>query len=81
MTDSGPPTTARRWVYVAAVVLVIVHQDFWLWHDSRVVLGFLPVGLAYHAAYSLAAALWCVMAIKLAWPADREAWADQSDDP
>jgi hypothetical protein len=30
--------------------------------------GFLPVGLAYHAAYSIAAAIMMAIFVKLAWP-------------
>ena len=33
----------------------LLHNDLWLWHDARLVLG-LPVGLVYHLAYCLAAA-------------------------
>ena len=32
--------------------LYLLHQDFWFWRSARPLLfGFLPVGLAYHAAY------------------------------
>ncbi len=41
------------------VLLLILHHDWWLWNDGRLVLGFIPVGLAYHAVFSMAAAvLW-----------------------
>jgi hypothetical protein len=44
----------------AAILLVaaavVLHQDAWLWTDKRLVLGFLPVGMAYHVAYTVAAA-------------------------
>ena len=43
---------------LTALVLLIffaLHQDIWLWRESRpLVFGVLPVGLAYHAAYTLA---------------------------
>ena len=48
----------------------LLHQDFWLWADSRLAFGFLPSGLAYHAAYSLATvALWA-LAVRYAWPSE-----------
>ena len=36
------------------VVLLVLHQDFWLWDRSENVLG-LPVGLAYHVGLCLVA--------------------------
>lgn len=58
----------RNLVIGLAVLLAVLHQDFWWWDDSTLVLGFLPTGLAYHALFSLCAAgLWAV-AIKIAWP-------------
>ncbi len=55
-------------LFVALAAFVLLHQDSWLWDDTRLVLGFLPSGLAYHAGYSLAtAALWAAVS-RLAWP-------------
>ena len=47
-----------------------LHQDVWLWRP--LVFGFLPVGLAYHAAYCVLVALlmWAVTII--AWPSHLE---------
>lgn len=62
----------KAWVWLAVLALAVLHQDFWLWDDASLVFGFLPVGLAYHAAYSLVAAgLWLVVA-RAAWPAEPE---------
>jgi hypothetical protein len=45
--------------WIAFLVLVVLHHDWWFWNDGRLLFGFLPVGLAYHAVISLAAAsLW-----------------------
>jgi hypothetical protein len=64
-------------IYVVVAVLFLLHQDFWLWDSRTIVLGFLPVGLAYHLVFSLlSAAVWAV-AVKVAWPTQWEAWADQ----
>ena len=54
-------------VAVLLVALFVLHQDVWLWRDGRLVLG-LPVGLAYHVAYCLAAALVLGRAVRWAWP-------------
>jgi hypothetical protein len=64
-----------RWVAVGAVVLLyVLHQDFWFWHDARpLVFGFLPIGLFYHVVFTVATAgvLWLL--VKVAWPAHLEA--------
>lgn len=55
-----------------------LHQDFWNWDRvDPMFLGFIPVGLAYHAAYScLASVLMCIL-VRLAWPAHLEADSDR----
>lgn len=55
---------ATLWV----VVLIALHQDFWLWTNKALVFGFLPIGLVYHALYAVAAALTMWMLVKVAWP-------------
>ena len=56
---------------VATVYLL--HQDFWNWNKVQPLLfGFLPIGLAYHAAYSLAAAALMWVFVRFAWPAHLE---------
>ncbi len=41
------------------LALLVLHHDWWFWNDGRLLFGFLPVGLAYHALISLAAGgLW-----------------------
>ena len=67
-----------KWVWIIFVLLFILHQDVWYWDDRTLVFGFMPIGLAYHAGFSIAAALLWAAAIKWAWPSDIEAWA--SDD-
>jgi hypothetical protein len=54
---------------LAIIALYALHQDVWFWRSARPLLfGFLPVGLAYHGAYCLAAALLMWTLTKLAWP-------------
>ena len=70
----------KKVVFILAILLGILHQDFWNWDNSGLVFGFMPVGLFYHACYSLvAAALWA-FAIKFAWPTELVAWADEEDE-
>jgi Protein of unknown function (DUF3311) len=66
----------RLLLAVAIAAVYLLHQDVWFWRTARpLVLGFLPVGLAWHAAYCLLAAalMWALTA--LAWPEhlDRDA--------
>ena len=55
-----------------ALVIALVyalHQDIWLWHSARpLVFGFLPAGLAYHAAYTVAIAALMLVLVKYYWP-------------
>jgi uncharacterized protein DUF3311 len=48
-------------------LLYILHNDFWLWDDPRIVLG-LPVGLTYHVVYCFAATLVMLLLVRYAWP-------------
>ncbi len=60
---------------LAVLVLGIyaLHQDLWLWRAARpLVFGFLPVGLAYHAAYCLVAALLMWILTTVTWPSHLE---------
>jgi hypothetical protein len=57
---------------LVAAAMAAVHQDFWLWNDGTLVFGFLPVGLAYHAAYSLLAVAVMALLVRWAWPAHLE---------
>ena len=51
------------------LAVYILHQDFWNWKKTEpLVLGFLPIGLAYHAAYSVLAAITMAVLVKFAWP-------------
>jgi hypothetical protein len=65
---------SRRLLLTAAIAaLFLAHQDFWFWRSARpLVFGFLPVGMAYHALYCIAAALLMWALTALAWPAHLE---------
>ncbi len=58
-----------------------LHQDFWNWRRAEpLVLGFLPVGLAYHVGYSIWAAVTMAVLVRLAWPRHLEQ-TDSSPSP
>jgi hypothetical protein len=68
----------KRALLVAAVVTVyVLHQDVWWWRTARpLVLGFLPVGLIYHACYCAAVSLLMWLLVAFAWPAHLEEEAE-----
>ena len=60
--------------FIAIAGMYLLHQDVWFWDDPRpLVLGFLPVGLAYHGLYCVAVAglMWALT--RFAWPGGLEA--------
>lgn len=72
----------RKLIYLAAILLFALHHDWWLWDDPSLLFGFLPVGLAYHAGYSLACAVLWFLATHYAWPQDLAAFAEEpADEP
>lgn len=59
-----------KWLLTAWVILVLIlHQDFWNWTNKTLVFGLLPAGLAYHAGYSITAALTMAILVRFVWPA------------
>ena len=44
-------------VWGLVLLLLVLHQDVWFWEDTTLVLGFLPVGLFFHACLSVAASV------------------------
>lgn len=70
----------RILVVVLGIVLFALHQDVWNWTSDRLIFGFMPIGLAYHALYSIAAAMLWAYAIRVAWPKALERWADSKEE-
>ncbi len=61
----------KRLVYAFLILVAMAHHDFWWWDDSdTLVFGFMPVGLAYHAGVSVAAAIGWALAVRYCWPTD-----------
>ena len=62
--------TRRRWatlLYAALAALYLLHNDVWLWNDSRLWLG-LPAGLIYHIGFCVAASAVLGLMVIYAWP-------------
>lgn len=76
----------RLLLLTSIATLYLLHQDVWFWRAARpLVFGFLPIGLAYHGVYCLAAAGLMWWLTRTAWPSHLErAAADPgrgSDEP
>jgi len=51
------------------LVVYAAHQDLWNWSKADpMVFGFLPIGLAYQAAYSIVASAMMAVLVAFAWP-------------
>ena len=59
-------------VWILVLLLIILHQDNWNWDNETLVLGFLPMGLAYHAGISIAASIVWYLSTVFAWPQSLE---------
>jgi len=61
-----------------AITLYVLHQDYWNWTDKTLLFGFLPMGLAYHAVFSIACAVMMLLLVKFAWPTELENVAEHN---
>ena len=66
------PALMKYVVWGLIAVLVVIHQDIWNWDNDKLVLGFLPITLAYHAGISIAASIVWLIAATMAWPVNSE---------
>jgi len=66
---------------VMVIAIYLLHQDFWNWKTATpLVFGFLPIGLAYHAAYSILASVMMWILVKLAWPRELDEMESEDED-
>jgi hypothetical protein len=58
---------------LALLAFFALHQDTWFWRAAEpLVFGILPIGLAYHAAYTLAVSVVMAVLVRRHWPAHLE---------
>ena len=67
------------WIFFLA--LLFLHQDFWNWSSEEMVWGGVPIGLFYHALFSLACSGLGAWAVLRAWPSDWEQYAENEGKP
>ena len=70
-----------RTFWLFFLVLLFVHQDFWNWSDQSLVGLGMPIGLFYHALFSLACSALGVWAVTRAWPTEWEKYAEEKSPP
>jgi Protein of unknown function (DUF3311) len=59
----------RYWLAAAWIgVLLVLHQDFWFWTNKYLVFGIVPLGLAYHAGFTVLAAITLFVFTRTIWP-------------
>jgi hypothetical protein len=54
------------WVFV--VMLLVLHQDDWLWDNPKLIGDWAPITLVYHAGISAASAIVWYLATLYCWP-------------
>ena len=53
--------------------LYVLHQDIWFWRSvSPMLFGFIPIGLSYHAFFTVAVSALMWILVKYAWPSHLE---------
>jgi hypothetical protein len=70
-------------LYAALLILYLLHNDLWLWHDPTLLFG-LPVGLVYHVGFAIATGIVLTLLVLKAWPdhlevADSEVGRQEAD--
>ena len=70
----------RALLVISVIILYILHQDIWFWRTAKpLIFGFIPIGLFYHALFSVAASLLMWMLVNHAWPAHLEMEVEQRE--
>jgi hypothetical protein len=66
----------RILLYGAFILLLLLHNDLWLWENGRLILGF-PIGLLYHIGYAVAASALMFLLVRFAWPSHVDVEEDE----
>jgi hypothetical protein len=72
----------RALLILAVACLYVLHQDVWLFRSARpLLLGFVPIGLFYHACFCVAVSLLMALLVRFAWPSHLEDPAEGGGEP
>ena len=66
-TQAMEESIRRRALYFVLAALYLLHNDLWLWDNPLLIVG-IPVGLAYHVVFCVAASLVMLGLVRYAWP-------------
>ena len=60
--------------FIAVLILAVyaLHQDTWNWTNRTLLFGVMPVGLAYHAGFSVLCSILMFILVKTMWPSKLE---------
>jgi hypothetical protein len=75
--SSAQPKMGFFWLFF--FLMLFLHQDFWNWSTEAISFLGMPIGLFYHALFSVACSLLGAWAVIRAWPAKWEKYADVKD--
>jgi hypothetical protein len=71
----------RALLLIIVGALYVLHQDYWFWRAAKpLVFGFIPIGLFYHACYTVVTALVMWMLVRRAWPSHLEEEIEHGSD-
>lgn len=75
---SAKPNMKMFWFFF--LLMLFLHQDFWNWSSQNPSLLGIPVGLFYHAIFSIACSLLGAWAVIRAWSEQWEKYAEEVDE-
>lgn len=75
MTGKSPKTSMGIFWFLF-VLLLLLHQDFWNWTSEEIIFWGMPIGLFYHAVFSVACSLLGAWAVLRVWPVHWEEYAE-----
>ncbi len=61
------------------LALLVLHQDFWNWSSEEIIFLGMPIGLFYHAGFSVACSILGAWAVLRVWPVHWEEYAEDSE--
>ena len=77
--DRAPTNPSRAPWFALLAVFFLVRYDLWAQNDATLVAG-VPIGLAYHVAYCLAAVGVLALLVRYAWPDELDTDAIDTDE-
>ena len=75
MSDKSPKTSMGIFWFLF-ILLLILHQDFWNWSSEGIIFLGMPIGLFYHAVFSVACSILGAWAVLRVWPVKWEKYAE-----